>query len=178
VFSELGYDATTFQAIADRAGLTRPAINYYFGSKPHLYRQVVESTRATVVSAAIRNAIAAPTLFAQLSVFIDAITQVSADDGSTAAFLVTALLDSQRHPDLPKGAIAETREFLTWAINGAVERGELAIDTNASALVEMLLAIMWGICFYAGFLDSGERVALMADQLRRLLPGQQRTLPS
>ncbi|MCW2650519.1 MAG: transcriptional regulatory protein [Mycobacterium sp.] len=72
--------------------------------------------------------------------------------------------------------IAETREFLTWAINGAVERGELTIDTNASALVEMLLAIRWGICFYAGFLDSGERVALIADQLRRLLPGQQGTL--
>ena len=37
VFSELGYDAATFQAIAIRADLTRPAINHYFASKraPH-----------------------------------------------------------------------------------------------------------------------------------------------
>ena len=33
VFSELGYDAATFQAIAIRADLTRPAINHYFASK-------------------------------------------------------------------------------------------------------------------------------------------------
>ncbi|HXL62666.1 MAG TPA: helix-turn-helix domain-containing protein, partial [Mycobacterium sp.] len=30
VFSELGYDAATVQEIALRAGLTRPAVNYYF----------------------------------------------------------------------------------------------------------------------------------------------------
>src|ERR1051325_8260157 len=51
VFSELGYDAATFQAIAIRAGLTRPAINHYFASKRVLWSQVVEQTDALVVSA-------------------------------------------------------------------------------------------------------------------------------
>ncbi len=46
VFSELGYDAATFQAIAIRADLTRPAINHYFASKRLLYQEVVDQTNA------------------------------------------------------------------------------------------------------------------------------------
>ena len=42
VFSERGYDGATFQAIAVRADLTRPAINHYFANKRVLYWQVLE----------------------------------------------------------------------------------------------------------------------------------------
>ena len=56
VFSELGYDAATFQAIAIRADLTRPAINHYFASKRLLYREVVEQTNAMVVAAGMARA--------------------------------------------------------------------------------------------------------------------------
>src|SRR5690348_18145496 len=41
VFSELGYDAATFQAIAIRADLTRPAINHYFASKRVLWSEEI-----------------------------------------------------------------------------------------------------------------------------------------
>ena len=47
VFSERGYDGATFQAIAVRADLTRPAINHYFPSKRMLYREVVDETNET-----------------------------------------------------------------------------------------------------------------------------------
>src|SRR6187397_3551753 len=56
VFSELGYDAATFQAIAIRADLTRPAINHYFASKRVLYREVVEQTNSMVVAAGLAKA--------------------------------------------------------------------------------------------------------------------------
>ena len=55
VFSELGYDAATFQAIAIRADLTRPAINHYFASKRVLWAEVVEQTNASIVSAGSRQ---------------------------------------------------------------------------------------------------------------------------
>ena len=41
VFSEMGYDAATFQAIADRADLTRPAINHYFSRERRALREVL-----------------------------------------------------------------------------------------------------------------------------------------
>ena len=40
VFGEVGYDAATFQEVAVRADLTRPAVNHHFRSKRDLYRQV------------------------------------------------------------------------------------------------------------------------------------------
>ena len=40
----MGYEAATFQEIATRADLTRPAINHYYPSKQALYRQVVAET--------------------------------------------------------------------------------------------------------------------------------------
>lgn len=174
VFSELGYDATTFQAIATRAGVTRPAINYYFTEKRKLYGEVVETTTAMIVSPAVRRAREAPCLTTQLSAFLAAVAEVTDQDRSAAAFLVTSLLESQRHPQLGRGgdgALTAIREFLTWAVDGAVQRGELAAGTDASALVEMLLALLWGMSFYAGFLDSGQGLAVITAQLRQLLSG-------
>src|SRR5215212_11700662 len=69
VFSELGYDAATFQAIAVRADLTRPAINHYFSSKRLLYREVIKQTNEMVVLASTEKAFAENDLMAQLSAF-------------------------------------------------------------------------------------------------------------
>lgn len=49
VFSERGYDGATFQEIAVRADLTRPAINHYFANKRVLYQEVVEQTHELVM---------------------------------------------------------------------------------------------------------------------------------
>ena len=75
VFSELGYDAATFQAIAIRADLTRPAINHYFASKRLLYREVVEQTNALVVSAGMARAQGQTTVLGRLSAFFSAAMQ-------------------------------------------------------------------------------------------------------
>ncbi len=56
MFSERGYDGATFQAIAARADLTRPAINHYFSSKRVLYREVLDETNEFVIGAGIRQA--------------------------------------------------------------------------------------------------------------------------
>src|SRR5689334_25341182 len=67
VFSELGYDAATFQAIAIRADLTRPAINHYFANKRVLYGEVLDQTNAMVVAAGRRRAEEETTFIRRLS---------------------------------------------------------------------------------------------------------------
>src|SRR5689334_17793785 len=42
VFAAVGYEAASTRALAERAGVNLPAIQYYFGSKEGLYRAVVE----------------------------------------------------------------------------------------------------------------------------------------
>lgn len=176
VFSELGYDAATFQAIAVRSDLTRPAINHYFANKRLLWREVVEQTNAAIVSAGIARAHEQTTLINRLSAFVSAATQADSEDRSAAAFLVTSVLETQRHPDLNSDEhdlLRTSREFVTWAVGDAIARGELRTDTETDHLVEMLVAVVWGMGFYAGFVgDRGDLRAvvgalelLLADQL-------------
>ncbi|MFW0148369.1 TetR/AcrR family transcriptional regulator [Mycobacterium sp. smrl_JER01] len=172
VFSELGYDAATFQAIAVRADLTRPAINHYFSSKRVLWGEVVEQTNASVVSVGIARAQEHTTLIERLSAFLSVATQSESEDRSAAAFLVTSVLEAQRHPELgtdEHDAMKNSRAFVSWAVNDAVTRGELSADTDVDHLVEMLVAVVWGMGFYAGFVGDRSELGAVVHKLELLL---------
>jgi len=129
-----------------------------------------------VVNVGVERAFESTTLIGQLSGFIHAATQADARDRSAAAFLVTSVLESQRHPELRQApehdALRNTRAFLLWAVNGAIERGELRTDTNVGPLVEMLVSVLWGMGFYAGFVGSREELDVITHQFRMLLNGR------
>ena len=172
VFSELGYDAATFQAIAIRADLTRPAINHYFASKRTLWSEVVEQTNALIVSAGMERAQGETRLLARLSAFFSVVMQADSEDRSAAAFLVTSVLEAQRHPELSSDehdSLRASREFMSWAVNDAIKRGELTIDTDVDHLVEMLVAVMWGMGFYAGFVGNHEELASVVHKFELLM---------
>jgi AcrR family transcriptional regulator len=175
VFSELGYDAATFQAIAIRADLTRPAINHYFANKRVLYQEVVEQTNGSVVAVGAERAQTAVSLVDRLVAFISAAVHSDGKDRSAAAFLVTAVLESQRHPDLNQAtndSLEASRQFVRWAVNESVSSGELRVDTDVHSLVEMLVALLWGIGFYAGFVGDHDDLARVTEQLKLLLRQQ------
>ncbi len=64
LFGSLGFEATSTRALAERAGVNLPAIQYYFGSKEGLYRAVIQQiverieTHAGPVGARITAALA------------------------------------------------------------------------------------------------------------------------
>ncbi|HUE32295.1 MAG TPA: helix-turn-helix domain-containing protein [Mycobacterium sp.] len=174
VFSERGYDGATFQAIAVRADLTRPAINHYFSSKRVLYREVVNQTNELVVVAAIRRAELETTLMGRLTAFISAAVRANSENPSASAFLVTTVLESQRHPELStteNDAVRITREFLMRVVNDAIEHREVTADTDASVLAETLLVVLCGVGFYAGYVRSYQEMLAVTDVLRQLLEG-------
>jgi AcrR family transcriptional regulator len=174
VFSERGYDGATFQAIAVRADLTRPAINHYFSSKRSLYREVLDETNKFVIGAGIKQANQETTLAAQLTAFISEATRANAENPAGSAFLISGVLESQRHPDLAgaeNDSVRIAREFLVGVVTDAIERGEIAPDFEASALVEALLVIVCGVGLYAGYLKSPEDLLALTGVVRRLLEG-------
>jgi TetR/AcrR family transcriptional regulator, repressor for uid operon len=174
VFSERGYDGATFQAIAVRADLTRPAINHYFSSKRVLYRKVVDQSNEVVVAAGIERAERETTLMGRLTAFISAAMRANSENPSVLAFLVTNVLESQRNPELSASendAVRMSRKFLMRVVNDAIERGEVATDIDASALVETLLVVLCGVGFYAGYLRSYQEMEAVAEMLRQLLEG-------
>ncbi|BBX75427.1 TetR/AcrR family transcriptional regulator [Mycobacterium shinjukuense] len=175
VFSERGYDGATFQAIALRADLTRPAINHYFSNKRVLYREVVDQTNELVVTAAIERARRETTLMARMATFIGVALDADAKNPSSAAFLVTAVLESQRHPELRQtenDAVRITRDFLTWAVGDAIEHGELAEGVDAPTLAETLLLVLCGVGFYAGFVGTYKEMEDITASLGQLLAGR------
>ncbi|MGB3483466.1 MAG: TetR/AcrR family transcriptional regulator [Mycobacterium sp.] len=172
VFSELGYDAATFQAIAIRADLTRPAINHYFASKRLLYQELVEQTNSVVVAAGADRAQSATSLVERLMAFLGAAVQADEKDLSAAAFLVTAVMESQRHPELNQSkndSLEASRQFVRWAVDQSIASGELRTDTNVDSLVEMLVAVLWGMGFYAGFVGDHDALGRVTEQLELLL---------
>jgi AcrR family transcriptional regulator len=172
VFSERGYGAATFQAIAVRADLTRPAINHYFANKRVLYWQVLEETTDAVVAASAELARREVTLAGRVSAFIEGTVDAEIKHRSAAAFLISATLESQRHPELRRpnaDPVGTTREFLMWAINDSVERGELKPDTDAAALTAVLLSVLLGVGFYAGYVDTRGEFDKITEQLKQML---------
>jgi TetR/AcrR family transcriptional regulator, repressor for uid operon len=175
VFSERGYDGATFQAIAVRADLTRPAINHYFASKRGLYREVADQTNELVIRFGAAQAERETTLIGRLAVFIRFVMRSDFENPSGAAFLITTVLESQRHPELSRTeneAVRIAREFLGRAVKDAVEHDELAFGTDVNSLVETLLVLLCGVGFYAGYVRSLEETEAITDTLRQLLAGQ------
>ncbi len=175
VFSELGYDASTFQAIAERANLTRPAINHYFTNKRDLYGHVLASTSTVMFEAGVAAAANETTLLGKLSSFMNGMLAAHRESDSAAAFLVTSMLESFRHPELKNDDYApreDVRKFLSVAVSDAVANGELSDEADASALVEMLLVLMFGMGFYAGFVGTDAEVSAVLDKLQRLLSNE------
>jgi TetR/AcrR family transcriptional regulator, repressor for uid operon len=98
----------------------------------------------------------------------------NSDNPAVSAFLVTAVLESQRHPELTAAEIDSviiSREFLMSAVNDAIERGEVAPGIDASALVETLIVVLCGVGLYSGYVRSYEEILAVTDVLRKLLEG-------
>ena len=137
-----------------------------------LWSEIVEQTNALVVSAGMARAQGETSLFGRLSAFLAVAMQADAEDRSAAAFLVTSVLESQRHPELSNDdhdSLRASREFMSWAVNDAIKRGELTTDTDVNHLVEMLVAVMWGLGFYAGFVGNHDELASVVHKFELLM---------
>ncbi|BBX24546.1 TetR family transcriptional regulator [Mycolicibacter terrae] len=171
VFGEFGYHATTFQAVAARAHLTRPAINHYFANKQLLY-QAVLNRNESILDNAVERARTENSLIARLSSVIYAFAQLGEEDRTAAAFAVTAVLDAQRDPELRLlvGDLqGPTRRFLTESLTEAIDRGELATSATVADLTETLLAVLWGIGFYIAALGDRDESAAVIASVQALL---------
>ena len=157
VFSEVGYAATTFQAVALRADLTRPAINHYFASKRELYRQVAGETLDYAFRSGLDSARDQKSLTERLAAFA---AGAHSSGPSIAAFLVTIQHEARRNEDLAE----EGRKYsemahlvVKWALDEAIKNGEVeGVSTSAiDSATEALLVMLSGFHFYVGYMGSG-----------------------
>lgn len=172
VFAESGYEAATFQAIADEIGLTRPAINNYFTSKSALYEQVVDRASA-VVRDAIGTASQAPTLAEQVLGFLRLTVHGEEADPAQAGFLVQSAIQAQHLPRSgDKGEAAALIEtFIREMVDAAAARGELAPGIDGDEVADALMGVVWGTAFQVsqGLHRDDTRAERMLGQVGALL---------
>ncbi|GAC1401550.1 MAG: TetR/AcrR family transcriptional regulator [Mycobacterium sp.] len=171
VINERGYEAANFQAIASRAGLSRPTMHYYFHNREEIYDCLVAEAYS-IVADCIAQAKRQDTLLNQLSAFVAAAYRSGFTDRSMMRFTVTARLDFHRSPSLRDGpgpVISAVQDFYASVVDEAIARGEIPTDTDARAVVNMLLAMFLGMGFCAGFIVDQNDMAVIAKQLHSLM---------
>jgi AcrR family transcriptional regulator len=180
VITERGYEAANFQAIASRAGLSRPTMHYYFHTREDIHECLVAEAYS-IVADCIAQAKREDTLLKQLSTFVMATHRSGFADRSMLQFIIAARLESHRCPSLrgsPAPVVSAVQEFYGSMVEDAIARGEIPDDTDPAAVVNMLLAMFLGMGFYAGFIVDSNNMAVIAKQLhhmmtRGLLDGRQ-----
>jgi AcrR family transcriptional regulator len=173
VINERGYEAATFQAIAQRAGFSRPTMHYYFHTKEQIYDSLQQEAYS-IVSDCIAQARRENTLLKQLAKFVRAAQRLDVADGSMMRFIIASRWESHRHPALREAsspAAEAVGSFYEWMVDDAVRSGELSADIDAQAVVNMLFAMFWGLGFFAGFVHEPQDVAAIAKQLHRMFVG-------
>jgi AcrR family transcriptional regulator len=173
VITERGYEAANFQAIASRAGLSRPTMHYYFHTREDIHECLVAEAYS-IVADCIAQAKREDTLLKQLSTFVMATHRSGFAERSMLQFIIAARLESHRSPSLrggPAPVVSAVQEFYRWMVEDAIARGEIPDDTDPAAVVNMLLAMFLGMGFYAGFIVDSDDMAVIAKQLHHMMTG-------
>jgi len=167
VINERGYQAATFQAIAVTAELSRPTLHYYFASREEIFDALLADASG-VMADCIAVAQRHDHLADQLTALVTAIQDVESRDPSTIAFLVSAQLEAGRNPELRLTERADVRSYLSTIVSAAVDRGELAANVSVKSVVDLLHSMLWGMGFYAGFVQDATSMAEITKQLGRV----------
>jgi AcrR family transcriptional regulator len=171
VITERGYEAANFQAIASRAGLSRPTMHYYFHTREDIHECLVAEAYS-IVADCIAQAKREDTLLKQLSTFVMGTNRSGFAERSMLQFIIAARLASHRSPSLrgsPAPVVSAVQEFYGWMVEDAIARGEIPDDTDPAAVVNMLLAMFLGMGFYAGFIVDSDDMAVIAKQLHHMM---------
>jgi AcrR family transcriptional regulator len=171
VINDRGYEAASFQAIAERAGLSRPTMHYYFHTREEIYDSLVQEA-SSIVADCINEARRADTLLGQLTGFVTTASRLGFAERSMMRFIIVARLEYHRRPILRNGdgpVVSAMEAFYTSMIQDAIARGELPADADSAAIASMLVAMFLGIGFYAGFIVDGIDPKIIAKQLYKLM---------
>lgn len=171
LIADRGYHAATFQQIAQRAGVSRPTLHYYFPTREDLYEALLADIRERLADCAA-TAAGAESLLTQLAAFTTELRRLGTAEPALMKMVVTARIDHHRgaHRHEAATAIVSTvHAFYDSVVVDAVRRGELASDTDIHAVADLLAALFWGLGFHAGFIATGEDASGVARQLLRLL---------
>jgi AcrR family transcriptional regulator len=128
LFSDRGYDATSVREICEAAGITKPTLYHFYGSKEGVYRAIVEGAlerfRADMVSSLAGGGTLRERLVRMARAYVDATLR----EPDLARFIMALIHNPPRSAPATDfvGFYGAILEALSLAIDAAVARGEVA----------------------------------------------------
>jgi AcrR family transcriptional regulator len=152
-FAELGYEATTMEEIARRAGITKPIVYGHFGGKEGLYGVIVEHEAAYILGA-ISQAISSGTPRERVEAAVLAFLRYVRDNPAGFAVLARDSPASSRY--------ASTLSEIAARVAGifAVEFDRAGYDTREAPIYAQALI---GMVTYVGQWWDEDRSRLVED---------------
>lgn len=124
-FARAGYQSTTNQDVATRAGVTTGALYHYFDSKEDLYVAVFESVEAKIFETYRTRTAEIDDFYEVIDTVLDASVQINREDSSIAAFWINLEHEARRHPELAPLAQRQRADSIGFW-RAAVERGRVS----------------------------------------------------
>ncbi len=150
VFSQKGFTATTLEDVAKRAGVTRGAIYWHFGSKIEMYNALLDqyaSRGSDIVRQATAEGGSLPEILTR--VFVRLLCAVE-EDPNLRSMMELSLFKTERSADLAASQqqqIENTRALLgalAWAIRKGIAAGDLRSDLDPVEIARAFLAFQDG----------------------------------
>lgn len=164
VIALCGYPAATFQQIAQRAGVSRPTLHYYFDTRDHVYETLVRDVHAQI-TACIATAQQHEEPRGQLVAFTESVENLCREDPGALRFLVTIQVEQHRGAHRSATAEAVIAAIHAFYDGLADSLAGAAPGDDRRGLADLLSSVFWGIAFHAGFVARDGDGSMVAMQL-------------
>jgi AcrR family transcriptional regulator len=128
LFSDKGYDATSVREICEAAGITKPTLYHFYGSKEGVYRAIVEGALERFRSNVFQALDGEGSLRDRLVRMARAYVEATLREPDLARFIMALIHNPPRSgpaTDFP-GFYQGILDALARAVDGAIARGEVA----------------------------------------------------
>jgi TetR/AcrR family transcriptional regulator, repressor for uid operon len=184
-FGEQGFDKTTNTDIAQRAGISAPAIYHYFDSKPALFVAVLEREAERTLTSWREAAASADTVLEKLAAILDFGVRATAEGRHRAQFAASVVSEIFRHPEfdaavasLPSYSKSRGIPLLEEILRQGQARGEVAPDIDVANLSAAIHACISGLTNYGGFVADTQAHREAIGQCKALLAGNVFSVPA
>jgi AcrR family transcriptional regulator len=146
-FAELGWETTTNNYVAAKAGMTSAALYHYFDSKLEMYQAVYDDVMRFVGDRFSEALATSDTFVGQFEAVLETAHELNAHDPSLARFLGSARVDIARHDDLQKAMRRRPRaaeEIVARLVDTAISTGEIT-SSRREAISAFLRTILVGL---------------------------------
>jgi TetR/AcrR family transcriptional regulator len=165
VFMENGLDSTRMQDIAERAGISRTSLNYYFRTKENLFQVLLDQLFENIVPE-IENIIEqSPSFLDKIDSIIEVYDSKLKDNTFIPSFV---FIELQRNPKLVSDFISKSpkvQQYLSF-MNNAV-RAEMDAGNIRDIPLEQIISTAYSLLFVPYILDPVLKEYWNNDQEKR-----------